>query len=144
MSGSTLHGKLGLDGVNKTNINKFQIVTALSKKKVKQVSCGDYHTLALTEDGTVYQFGSGGVSQKEKKEKSLPRPTSASNGLQPLQSLYGKSIIQIDCGDFHSAALDANGDLYTWGGGTIAYNKGQCGHGHTNIVDQPESVKLLA
>jgi RCC1 and BTB domain-containing protein len=54
MSGSTLHGKLGLDGVNKTNINKFQIVTSLSKKKVKQVACGDYHTLALTEDGTVY------------------------------------------------------------------------------------------
>lgn len=54
MSGSTLHGKLGLDGVSKTNINKFQIVSALSKKKIKQVACGDYHTLALTEDGTVY------------------------------------------------------------------------------------------
>lgn len=26
VSGSTLHGKLGLDGVSKTNINKFQIV----------------------------------------------------------------------------------------------------------------------
>ena len=76
VSGSTLHGKLGLDGVSKTNINKFQIVSALSKKKIKQVACGDYHTLALTEDGTVYQFG-GGNSQKDKKEKSLTRPTSA-------------------------------------------------------------------
>jgi len=54
VTGSTLHGKLGLEGVNKTNINKFQLVASLSKKKVKQVSCGDYHTLALTEDGTVY------------------------------------------------------------------------------------------
>lgn len=26
VSGSSLHGKLGLDGVNKTNINKFQVV----------------------------------------------------------------------------------------------------------------------
>ncbi len=26
VSGSTLHGKLGLEGVSKTNINKFQIV----------------------------------------------------------------------------------------------------------------------
>ena len=67
-----------------------------------------------------------------------------STSLQPLQSLYGKSIIQIDCGDFHSAALESNGDLYTWGGGTVAYNKGQCGHGHTNAIDQPEKVKLLA
>jgi len=54
VSGSTLHGKLGLEGINKTNINKFQVVQPLSKKKVKSVACGDYHTLALTEDGTVY------------------------------------------------------------------------------------------
>ena len=60
-----------------------------------------------------------------------------------MQNLYGKDIIQIDCGDFHSAALDANGDLYTWGGGTSADNKGQCGLGHTNVVDQPEKVKYL-
>lgn len=52
--------------------------------------------------------------------------------------------MQIDCGDFHSAALDANGDLYTWGGGAPSYNKGQCGHGHTNAVEYPDKVKYLA
>lgn len=56
--GSSLHGKLGLEGnINKTNINRFQLVLGLTKKKVKQVACGDYNTLALTEEGTVYQFG---------------------------------------------------------------------------------------
>lgn len=54
VSGSSLHGKLGLDGINKTNINKFQQVQALAKKRVKQVACGDYNTICLTEDGTVY------------------------------------------------------------------------------------------
>lgn len=57
VSGSSLHGKLGLEGLNKTNINRFQVVQSLSKKQVKQVACGDYNTLCLTEDGTVYQFG---------------------------------------------------------------------------------------
>ena len=69
VSGSSLHGKLGLEGMNKTNINRFQVVQSLSKKKVKQVSCGDYHTLCLTDDGTVYQFG--GSIFKDKKDKTL-------------------------------------------------------------------------
>ena len=41
-------------------------------------------------------------------------------------------------------ALDANGDLYTWGGGAPAYNKGQCGHGHTTAIECPEKVKSLS
>lgn len=42
-----------------------------------------------------------------------------------LRSLEGKKIVQIDCGDFHSLALENNGTLYSWGAG----DKGQCGHG---------------
>jgi alpha-tubulin suppressor-like RCC1 family protein len=34
---------------------------------VKQVACGDYHTLCLLEDSTVYQFG--GSLFKDKKDK---------------------------------------------------------------------------
>jgi alpha-tubulin suppressor-like RCC1 family protein len=52
--GSSLHGKLGIEGINKTNINKLQIVPSLMKKRIKQVACGDYHTLCLTEDCIVY------------------------------------------------------------------------------------------
>lgn len=40
---------------------------ALAKRKVKQVACGDYHTLCLLEDSTVYQFG--GSLFKDKKDK---------------------------------------------------------------------------
>jgi hypothetical protein len=35
VSGSSLHGKLGIEGLSKTNINKFQIVPALAKRKAK-------------------------------------------------------------------------------------------------------------
>lgn len=67
VSGSSLHGKLGIENLQKTNINKFQVVPSLHKKKVRQVACGDYHTLCLLEDGTVYQFG--GSMFKDKKDK---------------------------------------------------------------------------
>ena len=52
--GSNLHSKLGIEGLNKTNINKLQIVPSLNHKRVKQVACGDYHTLCLLDDCTVY------------------------------------------------------------------------------------------
>ena len=85
---------------------------------------------------------------KDKKDKiqrlQNPNQSVAPNVPQPIQSLYGRDIVQIGCGDFHSAALDANGDLYTWGGGAPSYNKGQCGHGHNNILEQPEKVRYLA
>jgi len=33
---------LGIEGLNKTNINKLQLVAGLNGKRVRQVACGDY------------------------------------------------------------------------------------------------------
>ena len=62
---------------------------------------------------------------------------------KPLHQLAGLRIIQIDCGERHCAALDQNGDLYTWGNVSAQYNKGQLGHGTAKKVDQPTRVKDL-
>ena len=43
----------------------------------------------------------------------------------PVSGLSGKNIVTISCGSSHSAAISAEGDLYTWGRG----NYGQLGHG---------------
>jgi len=128
--GSKLHGKLGADSSSKKFISKFQplMLGDLSRKKAKQVACGDYHTLILTEDCSV--FTCGGTRGKQE-------------GSQPVQALMGKDVLQIDCGDFHSAALTAHGQLYTWGGGQPSYNKGQTGHGHQQLVEHPEVVQYF-
>ena len=55
--GSYLHGKLGIEGLTKVNITSFQPVLALQGMKVKQVECGDYHTLCLLDTGVVYTWG---------------------------------------------------------------------------------------
>ena len=60
VSGSSLHGiwfkffkfhifigKLGIEELTMVNINKVQPVNALKGLVVKQVACGDYHTLCL-------------------------------------------------------------------------------------------------
>ena len=57
--------------------------------------------------------------------------------------MAGLQIIQIDCGEKHCAAVDGNGDLYTWGVMSAQYNKGQLGHGDNKSVDQPKRVKEL-
>ena len=43
----SLIGKLGIEELTLVNINKVQVVNALKGLIVKQVACGDYHTLCL-------------------------------------------------------------------------------------------------
>lgn len=98
--------------------------------------------MCLTEDGRVYAWG--GTLHK----KTGDQPASggvAKNEPRLVQSLadMGAKITQIDCGDFHSVALDAHGVLYTWGGGGASYNKGQCGHGNFDETQMPTIVKAL-
>jgi alpha-tubulin suppressor-like RCC1 family protein len=55
------------------------------------------------------------------------------------------NIVGISCGDYHAAAIDGEGNLYTWGGGKNSqYNKGQCGHGNTDFCDKPKRVEALS
>jgi alpha-tubulin suppressor-like RCC1 family protein len=60
-----------------------------------------------------------------------------------VDSLYGKFVTDIDCGDHHSIALDGNGKIYTWGGGGSKFNKGQCGHGDFQDVEAPKQVQFF-
>ena len=56
-------------------------------------------------------------------------------------NLTGRDIVAISCGDFHGAAIDSTGCLYTWGGGkSTQHNRGQCGHGSTAFCEQPKQV----
>jgi RCC1 and BTB domain-containing protein len=72
--GSFLHGKLGLPSQGVINVSRF--VKVKMPVRVKQVACGDYHTLSLTEDGKVYAWG-GSLHKKTAdasgSEKSEPR-----------------------------------------------------------------------
>ena len=52
----------------------------------------------------------------------LPSDANEAMGVSGLENV---TITQISCGDYHGAAVDTDGNLYTWGGGkTSQYNKG--------------------
>jgi len=53
-------------------------------------------------------------------------------------------LSQISCGEHHFAGVEqAEGRLFTWGGNSALYNRGQCGHGDTKGCDQPKQVLKL-
>ena len=54
------YGQLGLGKAASKNQTTPAKVEALSGIGVTQLSCGEYHTLALTAEGEVYSCGFGG------------------------------------------------------------------------------------
>eukprot|EP01125_Pyxidicula_operculata_P008820 TRINITY_DN2925_c0_g4_i2.p1 TRINITY_DN2925_c0_g4~~TRINITY_DN2925_c0_g4_i2.p1 ORF type:complete len:1285 (-),score=312.73 TRINITY_DN2925_c0_g4_i2:27-3881(-) len=74
-------------------------VKGLAGKPVVKVSCGEWHTLALTLDGYLYMWELGSEPTMRIELKGIP-------------------IRDISCGNFHSACIDDDGRLYTWGRGT--------------------------
>ena len=56
-----------------------------------------------------------------------------------IRALEKKFIKKIDCGDFHSLALDSNGEIYSWGSGKY----GECGNGKFADVEVPTKIKYF-
>ena len=93
-------------------------MTQLAQQHVIQVSCATWHTAAITQDGAVFTWGNGTngkLGHSDEEDQLKPKK---------IEELEYK-VIQISCGDFHTAVLDENGIIYTWGEG----NYGQLGHG---------------
>lgn len=73
---------------------------------------------------------------------NVPKDANEATGVPGLD---GVEIVAISCGDYHAAAIDTDGNLYTWGGGkTTQYNKGQCGHGNTEFIEVAKRVEELS
>ena len=53
-----------------------------------------------------------------------------------IESLQGKHVREVACGSGHSAAITANGELFTWGQG----DHGRLGHGDDANQPKPKQV----
>ena len=60
-----------------------------------------------------------------------------------IPALTGLQTMQIEAGEHHFAAIDQNGDLYTWGCTSVQQHRGQLGHGDFKGVEQPKRVTSL-
>ena len=106
--------------------------------RVSSVACAGARTLALAADGAVYSWGTcaaGSLGHGEGVDR-VARP-------RRIEALAGIRIVQIAAGEQSSAAVSAEGDVYTWGWGG-SYWKGNGGLGHGDSVSQPRPALVEA
>ena len=117
-----------------SNENVPRLVEALEGKRVIQIACGSYHTVALTDAAELYTWGwgkNGRLGHGDQVSQSRPKIVDA---------LVGKRICHVACGDSTVAALTDSGQLFTWGQG----DQGQLGHGAPESLSVPTPVAALA
>ncbi|XP_053562443.1 X-linked retinitis pigmentosa GTPase regulator isoform X2 [Bombina bombina] len=123
--GEPENGKLGLSPEKLKNHKLPQRVSGISGK-VKMVSCGGGHTVAVTES-EVYTFGLGQFGQLGRGtfifEAPLPKAVDA---------LKKHKIRSVACGENHTAVITDTGLLYTFGDG----RHGKLGLGDENFTNQ--------
>lgn len=74
------------------------------------MAAGYYHTLALTDQGDIYSWGQGFVGQLG------IRPSVECASFPMLLPYFHRNFVtNIECGAYHSLAVDNKGNLYGWG-----------------------------
>eukprot|EP00954_Amorphochlora_amoebiformis_P013785 1081694-Amorphochlora_amoeboformis.AAC.2 len=119
-SGNNQYGQLGIGNTSYRNITPLKMVWQRNFGEIKNITCGDYDTGVLTEDGKVYICGGPtyctgqGLGQNEKLMKEV-------GGL--------KDIVSLKLNKYYCFAVDEQGKLYAWGQGylgtTVSFGSSQ-------------------
>jgi alpha-tubulin suppressor-like RCC1 family protein len=75
-------------------------------EKIVMISCGEYHSLVLTESGRVFGWGDNECGQLGVDIKHSSEPI--------IIELNDLKIKKISCGLFHSLLLSCDGDIYAF------------------------------
>ncbi|EFA81594.1 hypothetical protein PPL_05585 [Heterostelium album PN500] len=124
-------GQLGLgDQVNRCHPTP---ISGLSQSIPVFVAAGSQHSFVLSKFGELFSFGCGTFGRLGHGNE-LP-----SFNPRPISTLVGKHIVSVAAGLMHSAAVDSQGALYTWG-----WNRyGQLGLGTVKKHTLPNKNKEL-
>ncbi|MCI9086478.1 MAG: hypothetical protein HFE51_08695, partial [Clostridia bacterium] len=139
---------------NVVSIIELSVKQKASDVAVPQVATGTNHMIALKADGTVWtwgnnQYGQLGVGYNGEEPSGNPNGsinTTYQTVAYPIQVLKGgqggtgrylENIVQVAAGNNFSAALDKNGDVWTWGLNDN-YRLGQVTSG--NIINIPTRI----
>lgn len=117
---------------------KVDMSGELAGKRIVQIAAGEYHSLALADNGRVYAWGwnAGGRLGLgwEDEFASVPVPTAVIH----TGALNGAFVTSIAAGDAHSVALTRDGNVFTWG----ENEKGQLGVGAGVSRNTPTAVTI--
>eukprot|EP00276_Gloeochaete_wittrockiana_P024398 CAMPEP_0184365996 /NCGR_PEP_ID=MMETSP1089-20130417/151487_1 /TAXON_ID=38269 ORGANISM="Gloeochaete wittrockiana, Strain SAG46.84" /NCGR_SAMPLE_ID=MMETSP1089 /ASSEMBLY_ACC=CAM_ASM_000445 /LENGTH=734 /DNA_ID=CAMNT_0026707419 /DNA_START=58 /DNA_END=2262 /DNA_ORIENTATION=- len=121
-------------------------IDMLSSVRILQVACGANHSLARTDQGRVFAWGSNEFGQIGVKRVVEGTGVGAADDQQvivsvPVEVRFGlvacpPPVTAIGCGKDFSAALNQEGQMYIWGAG----GHGQLGDGKVFNSDKPVRV----
>ncbi|RLN98776.1 hypothetical protein BBJ28_00002976 [Nothophytophthora sp. Chile5] len=113
--GDASEGRLSHEAVPTDLLGCPKVVHALLHKRVVQVACGAQHSFALAEGGDVFSWGYGGSGALGHGLNTLEQAFEAVPSPMEVLALKGRRVVQIVCGDQHTAVLLGCGELLTCG-----------------------------
>ncbi|KAF3288215.1 hypothetical protein TWF970_005307 [Orbilia oligospora] len=119
--GIDLEGKTGEDGVA---VPKPTIVKSLAKYKIVQITGGEHHSAAVTDDGKLLTWGRLDANQLGIKAEDLKSEYTVYDEhgkprfiTEPTVVPNLPSISKVACGTHHNIAIDVYGKAHSWGFG---------------------------
>ena len=123
--GNNASGQLGLGNTDNKNVPTL-VTTIPDSLKVKAVSCGDNHTVIITEDGNLYSFGLNNRGQ-------LGLGSNINSNVPSLViDLNGLKVKAASCGKLHTVIITEDGELHSFGSNEF----GQLGLGLGDIINK--------
>jgi alpha-tubulin suppressor-like RCC1 family protein len=112
-------GEVGDNTTSQRNVpvavNAAPGVSALYGKRAVRIYAGGEHSMALCSDGTVVSWGynyNGALGNNSTANSSVPVAVATNSG---VSALYGKTVVAVATGYYHTLALCSDGTLVAWG-----------------------------
>ncbi|KAK6346454.1 hypothetical protein TWF730_010775 [Orbilia blumenaviensis] len=119
--GIDLEGKTGEDGVA---VPKPTIVKSLAEYKIVQITGGEHHSAAVTDDGKLLTWGRLDANQLGIKPEDLKSEFTVYDEHGKPRFITVPTIVpglppisKVACGTHHNIAIDVNGRAHSWGFG---------------------------
>ena len=125
--GDNTYGQIG-NGSTTSSTTPVQI-TLSAEETFRQVSAGQYHSMAIDVNGNLYAWGYNRYGQ-------VGNATTTNKNV-PVQIKKGLTFRKISAGESHSLAIDMSGNLWAWG----LNNYGQVGNKSTTNRTSPVQIK---
>lgn len=114
-------------------------VVALQGISITHITCGSYHTAAVSSNGELYTWG-GGMYGKlgHGNERGHSQP-------KRVEALVGAIVSSVACGSRHTAIVTSKGKVYSWGDreNGVAGHSDPEGHQYTpKIIEALDNEKV--
>jgi alpha-tubulin suppressor-like RCC1 family protein len=119
--GDNANGQLGSGNTN-PSLLPIQIIGTQPVSAANDwaaVSAGDFHTLALKADGTLWSWGDNSSGQLGDNTTNTPSRTKPNQVVTGNPNNFDSSWVAIAAGGSHSLGLQSDGTIWAWGDNTL-------------------------